>query len=174
MTEYITFPNRRPQSTVIDERNGKSGIHGIVYLLKNPRDPLLHVFLFESPCLEEVSQTQSHYEIIYYYKQTIRVYYAESIEVYTPITSSSIVSNTFWQYNVNIKMHELLSVWTYGGVICSMNIKVNRDSKNVLFKNISKKRATNIEINFTRLISNFGRFSLELVRMVKNAHEFTN
>lgn len=71
-------------------------------------------------------------------------------------------------------MHELLSVWTYGGVICSMNIKVNRDSKNVLFKNISKKRATNIEINFTRLISNFGRFSLELVRMVKNAHEFTN
>lgn len=55
LTEFITFPNRRPQSTVIDEVNAKAGVHGIVYLLKNPRDPLLHVFLFESPCLEQVS-----------------------------------------------------------------------------------------------------------------------
>ena len=55
LTEFITFPNRRPQSTVIDEANTKAGVHGIVYLLKNPRDPLLHVFLFESPCLQQVS-----------------------------------------------------------------------------------------------------------------------
>lgn len=56
LTEFITFPNRRPQSNVIDEANAKAGIHGIVYLLKNPRDPLLHVFLFESACLEQVWQ----------------------------------------------------------------------------------------------------------------------
>lgn len=55
LTEFITFPNRRPQSTVIDEVNAKAGVHGIVYLLKNPRDPLLHVFLFESSYLEQVS-----------------------------------------------------------------------------------------------------------------------
>lgn len=54
LTEFITFPNRRPQSTVIDEANAKAGIHGIVYLLKNLRDPLLHVYLFESPCLQQV------------------------------------------------------------------------------------------------------------------------
>lgn len=55
LTEFITFPNRRPQSTVIDEVNNKSGAHGIVYLLKNPRDPLLHIFLFESSNLDQVS-----------------------------------------------------------------------------------------------------------------------
>lgn len=55
MTEFITFPNRRPQSTVIDAANSKTGVHGIVYLLKSPRDPLLHVFLFESPHLDQVS-----------------------------------------------------------------------------------------------------------------------
>lgn len=55
LTEFITFPNRRPQSTVIDEANPKAGVHGIVYLLKSPRDPLLHVFLFESLCMQEVN-----------------------------------------------------------------------------------------------------------------------
>lgn len=40
--------NRRTNHTN-DEPNG------IVYLLKNPRDPLLHIFLFESPCMEQVS-----------------------------------------------------------------------------------------------------------------------
>lgn len=60
LTEFITFPNRRPQSTVIDEVNAKAGVHGIVYLLKSPRDPLLHVFLFESPCLEQVSFIPIH------------------------------------------------------------------------------------------------------------------
>lgn len=55
LTEYITFPNRRPQSTIIDEANAKAGMHGIIYLLKNPRDPLLHAFLFESPHLDQVS-----------------------------------------------------------------------------------------------------------------------
>lgn len=29
--------------------------HGIVYLMKDPRDPLLHIYLFESDCIEEVS-----------------------------------------------------------------------------------------------------------------------
>lgn len=28
--------------------------HGIVYLLKDPRDPLLHIYLYETDCLEEV------------------------------------------------------------------------------------------------------------------------
>lgn len=55
LTEFITFPNRRPQSTVLDDVNQRAGYHGIVYLLKSPRDPLLHVFLFESPFLEEVN-----------------------------------------------------------------------------------------------------------------------
>lgn len=55
LTEFITFPNRRPQSTVIDEANTKAGVHGIVYLLKNPRDPLLHIYFFESLCLEQVN-----------------------------------------------------------------------------------------------------------------------
>lgn len=30
--------------------------HGIVYLMKDPRDPLLHIYLFESDCIEEVSE----------------------------------------------------------------------------------------------------------------------
>lgn len=58
LTEFITFPNRRPAASSIDEANTKAGVHGIVYLLKNPRDPLLHVFLFESVCLEQVSKLQ--------------------------------------------------------------------------------------------------------------------
>lgn len=29
--------------------------YGIVYLLKNPRDPLLHIHLYESDCVDEVS-----------------------------------------------------------------------------------------------------------------------
>lgn len=55
LTEFITFPNRRPHSTIIDEANARAGMHGIIYLLKNPRDPLLHAFLFESPHLDQVS-----------------------------------------------------------------------------------------------------------------------
>lgn len=63
LTEFITFPNRRPQSTVIDEANAKAGVHGIVYLLKSPRDPLLHVFLFESLCMQEVNY---HFLFVFY------------------------------------------------------------------------------------------------------------
>lgn len=57
LTEFIAFPNRRPLTTgAIDEANCKTGVHGLVYLLKNPRDPLLHIFLFESSCLADVSE----------------------------------------------------------------------------------------------------------------------
>lgn len=55
LTEFIIFSNRRTTSNSIDEANTRAGVHGIVYLLKNPRDPLLHIFLFESACLEQVS-----------------------------------------------------------------------------------------------------------------------
>ncbi|KAG4077312.1 hypothetical protein HA402_009713 [Bradysia odoriphaga] len=30
--------------------------HGIVYLMKDPRDPLLHIYLFESDCIEEMTE----------------------------------------------------------------------------------------------------------------------
>lgn len=32
--------------------------HGIIYLLKDPRDPLLHIYLYESDSLDDVSVTQ--------------------------------------------------------------------------------------------------------------------
>lgn len=57
LNEFIAFSSRRGATVnLIDEANTKAGVHGLVYLLKNPRDPLLHVFLFESPHLEQVSR----------------------------------------------------------------------------------------------------------------------
>lgn len=38
--------------------------YGIVYLLKNPRDPLLHIHLYESECVEEVSLFFSYMNFI--------------------------------------------------------------------------------------------------------------
>ena len=31
--------------------------HGLIYLLKDPRDPLLHIHLFESDAVDEVCET---------------------------------------------------------------------------------------------------------------------
>lgn len=47
--------SRRTTPTSIDDANTKAGVHGIVYLIKEPRDPLLHIYLFESFCLQQVS-----------------------------------------------------------------------------------------------------------------------
>lgn len=57
LSEFIVFPNKRSTADgAIDEANCKTGVHGLVYLLKNPRDPLLHIFLFESVSLDDVSK----------------------------------------------------------------------------------------------------------------------
>lgn len=38
--------------------------HGIIYLLKDPRDPLLHIYLYESDSMDDVSTI--NYQLSYY------------------------------------------------------------------------------------------------------------
>lgn len=39
--------------------------HGIIYLLKDPRDPLLHIYLYESDNLDDVSVTYRRNSLLF-------------------------------------------------------------------------------------------------------------